>query len=382
MKKYFLLVIFFSFSYVFLSSNSEEGNVSISPLYDELKKEDFGPLDRDKKLSLMIGIDYLPYDLIEMFEKLTGVRVLVDIFDSNEILEAKLLAGGSQHDLVFPTAWPNFSRQLMAKVYKKIDHNQVDFSKFNPIILSKLNSSDKGNQYGIPYQYGISGIGMDVDVIEKVFPKADKHDLGLFLNPENAKKLAPLRFNIYDSAGELFPLILCYLGLDPENMTEKDVKKAADQLKKIRPYIYKFTEFGFEDLSSQNASLVLSTSGDIIKVRKDTGRESIQFFYPKQGTALWVDVIAIPASARHTKNIYAFLKFLLNPKVIAEITNRTYRANCVTEANKYVNDFIIKKKDIYPPLEFIKKCYIEKPVSTTIEALRTRLLTKIKSKND
>ena len=143
--------------------------------------------------------------------------------------------------------------------------------------------------------------------------------------------------------------------------------------------IYKFTEFGFEDLSSQNATLTLGTSGDIIKVRKDTGRTNVKFFYPKQGTALWVDVAAIPAGARHLKNVYAFFKFLLNPKVIAEITNRTYRANCVTAADGYVKKEIISDENIYPSLDFIKKCYIEKPASANIEALRTRLLTKIKS---
>ena len=379
MKKYFLLIIILSLVYVFRSSDSEERNRYEAPLYQELKKQDFGPFDREKKLNIIIGIDYLPYEFVEMFEELTGIKVQVDIFDSNEILEAKLLAGSSQYDIVFPTAWPHFSRQLTAKVYRPIDHEKIDFSKFNPIILEKLDSCDKGNIYGIPYQYGISGMGMDTEVIEQVFPDADKHDLGIFLDPKNAERLSKVRFSVYDSAGELFPMILCYLGLNPETTNEEDIQKAADHLKKIRPYIYKFTEFGFEDLSSQNATLTLGTSGDIIKVRNDTERKSIKFFYPKQGTALWVDVAAIPAGAKHIKNVYAFFKFLLNPKVIAKVTNRTYRANCVTAADEYVRKEIVTDKNIYPSLDFIKKCYIEKPVSANIETLRTRLLTKIKS---
>ena len=379
MKKYFLFIICLSFFYIFRSSFQEERDCYVSPLYQELKKENFGPFDHEKKLSIIIGIDYLPYKFVEMFEKLTDIKVHVDIFDSNEILEAKLLAGGNQHDIVFPTAWPNFARQLSANVYRKIDHEKINFSNFNPIVLEKLSIYDKENLYGIPYQYGISGMGMDAIAIEKIFPNVDKHDLGLFLDPKNAEKLAELRFSIYDSAGELFPMILCYLGLDPESTDEKDIQKAADHLKKIRPYIYKFTEFGFEDLSSQNASLTMGTSGDIIKVRKDTGRENIKFFYPKQGTALWVDVAAIPKGAKHINNIYAFFKFLFHPKVIAEVTNCTHRANCVTEANKYVDKEIVTDEDIYPSLEFSKKCYITKPVPANIETLRTRLLTKIKS---
>lgn len=380
MKKYFLLIISLSFLYVFRSSDSEERNCYVSSVYEELANEDFGPFDREKKLNIIIGIDYLPYEFVEMFEHLTGIKVHVDIFDSNEILEAKLLAGSSQHDIVFPTAWPNFARQLTAKVYQPIDYSRINLSKFNSIILEKLSIYDKKNRYGIPYQYGISGMGMDAETIEKVFPGVDKHDLALFLDPKNAKNLEKVRFCVYDSAGELFPMILCYLGLNPESTDENDIQKAADHLKKIRPYIYKFTEFGFEDLSSQNATLALGTSGDITKIRKDTGRKSIKFFYPKQGTSLWVDVVAIPAGAKHINNVYAFFKFLFHPKVIAAVTNRTYRANCVTEANQYVNKEIVTDKNIYPSLEFSKKCYIAKPVPANIETLRTRLLTKIKSK--
>ncbi len=378
MKKYFILIIAFSFLYMFRSSFEGRGCFDL-PLYQELKEEDFGQLDHEKKLNIIMGMDYLPYDFVEMFEQLTGIKVHVDIFDSNEILEAKLLAGGSQYDIVFPTAWPNLARQLSADIYRKIDHKKIDFSKFNPIVLEKLDIYDKGNLYGVPYQYGISGIGMDVGVVEEVFPGADKCDLGLFLDPNNAKKLAKVRFCIYASASELFPLILCYLGLDPESINEEDIQKAAYHLKKIRPFVYKFTEFGFEDLSSENVALTLGTSGDIVKVRNDTGRENIKFFFPKQGTALWVDVVAIPKGATHINNIYAFFKFLFHPKIIASITNHTYRANCVIEADKYVDKGIIADENIYPPLEFSKKCYITKPVPANIETIRTRLLTKIKS---
>lgn len=379
MKKYFIFIITLSFLYVFRSSFVEERGCFSSSLYQELIGEDFGQLDHKKKLNIIIGIDYLPYEFIEIFEQLTGIKVHVDIFDSNEILEAKLLAGGSQYDIVFPTAWPNLARQLSANIYRKIDHKRIDFLKFNPIVLKKLGIYDKGNFYGIPYQYGISGIGMEADIIEKIFPGADKHDLGLFLDPKKAEKLAKVRFSVYDSAGELFPMILCYLGLNPESIDKGDIKKAADHLKQIRPFIYKFTEFGFEDLSSQNVALTLGTSGDIIKVREDTGRKNIKFFYPKQGTALWVDVVAIPRGAMHINNVYAFFKFLFHPKVIAAITNRTHRANCVTEANQYVDEEIVTNENIYPSLEFSEKCYITKPVPADIETLRTRLLTKIKS---
>ncbi len=379
MKKLALVLVLVGiFSISWLSEKQEPAYLD-NKLYQALSKEDWGELDTEKRLDIIIGIDYLPYEFFEIFEALTGIKVVVDIYDSNEILEAKLLAGGSRYDIVFPTAWPHFSRQLSAKIYQPIDKTKVDFSQFDSVILEKLATYDNENQFCVPYQFGISGIGLDEKVINKILPKVDKNSLEIFLNPENAKKLSEARFCLYDSPDELFPVILAYLGLNPESSEADDIIKAAEHLKKLRSYIYKFTPFGFEDLSSRNAAMVLGTSGDILKVSKDTHRPEIKFFYPKEGTALWVDVIAIPKGAKHKKNLYAFLKFLFNPQIIAAITNATSRANCVTKSRQYVDKELVKNNSIYPTAEFCRKCYIEKPMPPHIEALRTRLLTKIKS---
>lgn len=379
MKKYFIcvtLVVLFS---VFMLKKSEKSVFSDSPIYNSLLNEDFGPLDEEKTLNIILGFDYLPYEFVEIFEELTGVHVVVDVFDSNEILEAKLLAGGSQYDVVFPTAWPNFSRQITAQIYQPIDKKRVDFSKFSQPVLEKLATYDKNNTFGIPYQFGISGIGVDMDMIGSEIAEKSEFDLDVVLNPENAEKLSKLRFCVYDSPEELFPVVLSYLNLAPETVDEQDIIKAAEHLKKIRPYIYKFTAFGFEDLSSRNVAVTFGTSGDILKVKNDNPKRNIKFFYPKKGTALWVDVVAIPKGARHTNNVYAFFKFLFHPKVISAVTNKTFRANCVEAAGKFVDKEIIKNQSIYPTVEFCKKCYIERPVPQNIEILRTRLLTKIKS---
>lgn len=377
--KYFFSILILGMGYILWNLNPKVPAHYDSPIYKELCKTDFGPFDREKTLNISIGIDYLPYELIEIFEEITGVKVMVDIFDSNEILEAKLLAGGTQYDIVFPTAWPNFSRQLEAKLYRQIDRNRLDYSQFNPILIEKLAIYNDGDKYCIPYQFGISGIGLDEKLFEKVLPGVDKCDLAIFLDPKNAEKLAKVRISVYDSAEELFPMVLCYLGLDPESNNEEDIIKAAEHLKKIRKYIYKFTSYGFEDLSSQNVAMGLGTSGDIIKAGQENPKASIKFFRPKQGTALWIDVMAIPVNSRHVKNAYAFFKFLLHPLVISEVTNQTSRANCVPAANKFVDSEIVDDENIYPSDDFIKQCYVERPVSANVSALRTRLLTKIKS---
>ena len=156
MKKLFALIIAAFIAYGFYFQNSDiVVSESCTELYKNLSKEDFKDLDDERILYINVGIDYIPYELIELFEKLSGVRVIVDIFDSNEILEAKLLAGGAQYDIVFPTAWPHFSRQLNAGIYQKLDKTKINCEIFDKDIMNRLAKYDIDNQYAVPYQFGI-----------------------------------------------------------------------------------------------------------------------------------------------------------------------------------------------------------------------------------
>lgn len=384
MKKYFFFVICVSILCIFSLQKNDKSNCVCPELYQSLVNENFGPLDHEKILYINVGIDYIPFELLEVFEKLTGVTVIPDIFDSNEILEAKLLAGGAQYDIVFPTAWPHFARQLKAGIYKKIDKTRIDYKIFEHDILARLAEYDFENSYGIPYQFGISGIGIDEKIIDAIAKDAPKDSFAIIFDPVYAKKLSKYRISVYESSDEIFPAVLAYLGLNPETEKEEDIIKASEHLKKIRKYFSKFTSYGFEDLASGNACAALSTSGDILKVKSENKSSSIKFLFPKEGASLWVDLMAIPIRAKHINNIYAFLKFLFHPRVIAFVTNHTSRANVVVDSAKFVNEDLINNKDVYPPLDIRKRCYIEKPLPSEIETLKTRLLTKIKSmdKND
>ncbi|MDR2766448.1 MAG: ABC transporter substrate-binding protein [Holosporaceae bacterium] len=378
MKKYFLFVLLGALFVLFFPRPEKVKNPG-SALRQVLCAEKFEPLDDDRRLYVIAGIDYIPYELIELFESLTGVKVILDIFDSNEILEAKLLAGGAKYDVVFPTAWPHFSRQLKAKIYRKLDKTRLDLSIFDEDILKRLAVYDQDNSHALPYQFGISGIGLDEKNLGESLKDAPRDSLALLFDPVYAKKISKYRISLYESPNELFPAVLAYLGLNPETEERADIIKAADHLKKIRCWISKFTSFGFEDLSSGNACVTLATSGDVLRVGSDNNKPSIKFFYPREGAALWVDVVAIPLGAKHINNIYAFLKFLFHPMVMAHITNCTSRANAVMEASKYVEKRLMDNQNIYPTIAIRKKCYIEKPLPPHIEVLRTRLLTKIKS---
>ncbi|MDR2107444.1 MAG: extracellular solute-binding protein [Holosporaceae bacterium] len=378
MKRYLFILLLGAFCALLFQRHGLKKTVN-SPVYKALCREEFGPFDEDRHLYIIVGIDYIPTELTEIFESITGIKVVVDIFDSNEILEAKLLAGGAKYDVVFPTAWPHFSRQLKAGIYRKLDKNRVNLSVFNDHIMKRLAEYDVDNDYAIPFQFGISGIGINEEIAKKVLGDFPRNTFALIFDPANAEKLCRYGISVYESPNEIFPAVLAYLGMNPESSDKSDIEKATEHLRKIRPYVSKFTSFGFEDLAAGNACIVLGTSGDIIKVRKDGNNPNIKFLRPKEGISLWVDVAAIPAKAEHINNAYAFFKFLFHPKVIAEVTNITSRANAVTKSAVHVRKDLKNNPDIYPTADTMKKCYIEKPLPADLEALKTRLLTKIKS---
>lgn len=357
--------------------------LSIDDVEKAAKQEDYSNMDANKTLYLYVGIDYIPQEMIKLFEQVSGIKVVICIFDSNEILEAKMLAGGAQYDLVFPTAFPCFSRQLRTGIYQKIDKTLLDTTKYDGYVMSKLRSFDYTNEYCVPYQWGISGIGIRSDIIKKELPDVQLNSYALIFNEENIKKLAKYGVSFYESHEELFPAVAAYLGEDPENINSESVKRIAQHLKKIRNYIRKFTGYGFEDLASGSACIILGTSGDITCVQKQEianyGHSSIKFVFPREGASLWIDVAAIPKEAKHVKNAHLFLKFLMNPYVSAYISNSTYRATAIPEARKYMDKDLAENEFIYPTEYIQSKCYVEKYTSGSINKLKTKTFTKIKS---
>lgn len=357
--------------------------LSIDEVEKSAKQIDYSDRDSDNSLYVYLGIDYIPQEIIKLFEKLSGIEVIVSIFDSNETLETKMLAGGAQYDIVFPTAFPCFNRQLHADIYHKLDKTKIDMKVFDEYIISKLASFDTYNEYCIPFQWGISGLGINEEIVRKLLPNVNLDSYAVIFDEENVKQLSKRGVSVYESHEELFPAVAAYLGLDPENLQKDDVEKIANHLRKIRKYIGKFTGYGFEDLSCGGSCVVLSTSGDITSVRNQQletkNHSSVKFILPKEGASLWIDVAAIPHNAKHIKNAHLFLKFLTNPCVSAWITNITYRATAVKAASKYIIPQILNNKYIYPDSEVKSNCYIEKYAHTSLNKVRTRELTKIKS---
>lgn len=375
--------VFYTFALADSSPIFTSNDVSV--FADDIANIDFKKTDDEKKLYIYVGIDFLSEELVELFSKLSGIDVIVDIFDSNEILEAKLLAGGNSYDVVFPTAFPFFARQLQTGIFKKIDKTELDYNDLDEDILEKLRTFDINNQYCIPFQWGISGIGINEKVVKKACPDAPLDSLAIIFDKKYVSKLAKHGISVYESQEELFPTVLAYLGKDPEVCNKNDLAEITKTLLNVRKYIFKFTNYGFEDLSSGSSCIILGTSGDIKHIirqeQKKNGKSNIKFILPKEGTSLWIDVCAIPKTSQHPKNATLFLKFLLSPKINAIIANSTSRATCTISSRKYVKKDLIEDKTIYPGAAVKQKSYIEKYTPGYINSLKIKALTKIKVSN-
>lgn len=346
---------------------------------------EIGELDKEKLLYVYNWVDYIDPVVIDAFEKLTGVKVVLDVFDSNETLEVKLLAGNSRYDVVVPSATPYFARQLQAGVYQKLDKSRLpNLKSVGGFFLKKLADIDADNMHAVPYVWGISGFAVNETKLKEHFPDIKMESWALLFDIENLKKLAPLHVELSDSPAELFPAIQNFLGIKKEDMSSREaLEKAFVFLKKIRPYIFKFNASAVQDLFNQTACVAMGTSGDIRKIliaaRKNGQKLDLRFISPVEGSALWLDVCAIPIGAKHPKNAHAFINFLLHPRVIARITNYTGCANAVAASKKYIYPEILNDRMVYPRQELIERSYTESALSPELERVRTRMFTRIKS---
>ena len=333
--------------------------------------------------------DYMdegPGGPVSVFEKQTGIDVTYDVFDSNEVLEAKLLAGKTGYDIVFPSN--NFiGRQIDAGVFKQLDRSKLkNYKHLDKGILKVLESVDPGNKFSIPYMWGTTGIGYNVKKVQAAFGgKAPLDSWDLVFKPENAAKLKACGLVLLDDPSEILSVALHYLGKNPNSMDSKDYTDAAlSMLKSIRPSIKYFHSSQYiNDLANGDICAVVGWSGDILQARDraDEAKAGVEIAYsiPKEGAATWFDMIAIPADADNVDNAHKFLDFLMDPKVIAGITNYVSYPNGNADAMPYVDEAIRNDKAIYPSAETMKGLFTMKVMPPKISRVRNRVWTKLKT---
>ncbi len=339
----------------------------------------------EKIVNVFNWSDYIAEDTNENFEKKTGIKVTYDVFDSNEILETKLLAGTSGYDVVVPTL--NFlGRQIQAGVFLPLDKSRIpNMANLDPALMKRLESQDPGNKYAVPYMQGITGIGYNVDKIKAAFGTTEvTKSLDLVFKPENISKLKSCGVTFLDTPSELIPITLNYLGEDPNSTDPAVINKAAALLKRIRPYVSNFHSSQYIDaLANGDICLVVGWSGDVIQA-KDRAAEAgnnvdIAFSIPREGAPIWFDMLAIPKDAKHVEQAYAYINNLLDPQVMANNSNFISYANAVPKSRELMDKSITDDASVYPSPEVMATLFDFAIIPPEVDKLYTRIWTELKT---
>jgi len=301
--------------------------------------------------------DYFAEDTLSGFQARSGVRPVLDLYDSDEMLDAKLLAGSSGYDLVFPTARPFAGRQIKAGIYQALDKSKLPGLKnLDPAILASLRDVDPDNRYLVPYMWGTTGLGINVDKVKAALGEEIEASWALVFDPRKAKKLAKCGLTLSDDPTEVFAAALIYLGKDPNSTRKEDIRAAQDLIKAVHPYIrYFLTSQVISDLANGDTCVALAYSGDVLQAR-DKAKEAgngveVAYLIPKEGAVLWTDVMAIPKDAPNPIQAHAFIEYLLDPKVIAAVSNFVNYANANLAATEFLDAKVRQDPGVYPSAE-------------------------------
>ncbi|KAF1051390.1 MAG: Putrescine-binding periplasmic protein [Stenotrophomonas maltophilia] len=329
--------------------------------------------------------DYIGPDTLKGFQQSTGIAPKYDVYDSNEVLEAKLLSGHSGYDLVVPSDsfLPNY---LKAGVFQPLDKSKLpNWKNLNPALLKVLAAKDPGNQYVMPYMWGTNGIAYNVDKVKAILgDNAPLDSWDLLFKPENLSRLKQCGVAFLDSPTEVIPQALHYLGLSPNSHNPEDYDKAEKLLSSLRPYITYFSSSKFvTDLANGDVCVAMAWSGGAMqaasRAKEAKNGVHIEYRIPKEGSAAWFDVLAIPKDAQNVEQAHAFLNYLLQPEVVAPISDYVSYANPNQAADSLISAELHNNPNVYPPAEMQAKLYSVEMLPPKLERIRTRTWTKVKS---
>jgi putrescine transport system substrate-binding protein len=329
--------------------------------------------------------DYIDAKVLEDFTKETGIRVQYDTFDANETLETKLLAGKSGYDVVVPTAY-FLERQIKAGVFQKLDKDKLkNLGNEWPEIATRLAVYDPGNQYAVNYMWGTTGIGYNVKAMrERLGPDGKIDSWEVVFKPENLSKFRDCGVHMLDSADDIIPAALHFLGLNPNSTDPKELEKAAELLMKIRSSVRKFHSSEYLNaLASGEICLVVGWSGDIKQSQKRAveAKNGVEIGYsiPKEGAQMFFDNLAIPKDASHVAEAHVFIDFLLRPEVAAKNSNLVAYANGNLASQKFIDEAVFGDKSVYPDPATMGRLYTVSARDQKSQRFVNRLWTKVKT---
>ncbi|WP_312847280.1 polyamine ABC transporter substrate-binding protein [Aliiroseovarius sp. M344] len=329
--------------------------------------------------------DYIDEELLSKFEEETGIDLVYDVFDSNEVLETKMLAGGSGYDVVVPTA-DFLQRQITAGAFQKLDKSQLpNIANMWDVIEERTAQYDPGNEYAINYMWGTTGLGVNVGKVTEILgDDAPIDSMELVLNPANMEKLAECGVHFLDAPTEIIPMALKYLGENPDSADPDVIAKVEPVLMAVRPYIQKFHSSEYINaLANGDICVAVGWSGDVLQARDraaeaDNGVE-IAYNAFEEGSLMWFDQMAIPTDAPNPEAAHKFLNFIMDAENMAAASNYVYYANGNKASQEFLLEDVIGDPAIYPGEETVKNLYTKSPYESKVQRVLTRMWTKIKS---
>jgi putrescine transport system substrate-binding protein len=343
-----------------------------------------GALAEGKTVHVYNWSDYVDEAALADFEKETGIKVVYDTFDSNEVLETKLLTGNSGYDVVFPTA-SFLPRQIKAGALQKLDRSKIpNYANYSPEIAARSAVYDPGNEYGITYMWFPTGIGYNVAKVKERLGDEPMNSWDVVFNPEKLAKLKDCGVYFLDSPEDVMTAALKYLGKDPNTRDVKELQAAGDLLNTVRPFVKKFHSSEYINaLANGDICIAIGWAGDVYQA-KDRAKEAgkgveVKFAVPKEGTLVSMDTMAIPADSKNVDEAHAFINYFIKPEIAARNTNATNFANSVLSSKPMVKEAISSDPSIYLSAESLAGLYTVQPYDQKLQRSVTRLWTKIKS---
>jgi putrescine transport system substrate-binding protein len=342
------------------------------------------PATQEQVLNIYNWADYIGHGTIADFERQTHIKVVYGLYDSNQTLEAKMLAGQSGYDIVSTTT-AFYSRQIKAGAYLPLDRSKLpNWKNLDPAVLSIQAQADPGNRYAVPYLHAMNGLVYNVDLVKARMPDAPTDSLAMIFDPKVISHFADCGVTFLDSPEDVIQLALAYLHRDPNSRSVQDLHAAENLVMAVRPYIRTFDSNDYwHQLASKEICLSIAWSSDYsvaqARALEDGTGAHLAFILPKEGSNITYNAFLIPASAPHPEAAHKFLNFILDPKVIADITNDIHYGNDNLAARPYVRPEILGDPAIYPSPELRARLYLPAELGPEYDRLRTRVWTHIKT---
>jgi putrescine transport system substrate-binding protein len=338
------------------------------------------------KVNVYNWSDYIGEDVVAKFEKESGIKVVYDVFDSNEVVEGKLLAGRTGYDVVVPSI-EFLGRQIQAGIFQPLQKDKLpNYKELDPALMATVAKVDPGNAYGVPYMWGTTGIGMIKEkVVAALGPDAPLDSWDLVFKPENLAKLKSCGVAFLDAPNEIFAAALHYLGKDANSQDVKDYQgEAKALLKQLMPSITYFHSSKYiDDLAAGEICVAVGWSGDIAQAKVDAEEAKngvdITYVIPREGAQQFFDILAIPKDAANVDTAHAFINFLMTPAIAAENTDYIWYPNPIPASLPMINPEITGDPSIYPPPEVMSKLYVLAIKSPAVDRAMNRAWTEVKT---